>query len=248
MLLDSRGRVELQRGGGDWGPASKGARLRASDGLRTPLDGEAALSVDGIQVRVHDRSELRVVDVKPGLLQARVRGRIESQVEDGKARLSLQVADGSATAESAGGHFFVTAEGRGVVVAATRGSVDVSPAGGKPIRVEKGQSAKVEGGTLQRAQELRKVLLAIRWPGDKTNRSSVPLAGRVAAGSRVYVQGLPVEVAPSGEFRADVRLRDGRQRVAIVTVDPFGRRREEEADITRDDTLPAVQMQSPWRR
>jgi hypothetical protein len=94
----------------------------------------------------------------------------------------------------------------------------------------------------------RRVLLAVEWPGDKTNRSSIPLSGRVAAGSRVYVQGQPVEVAPSGEFRAEVKLHDGKQKIAVVTVDPFGRRKSDEADITSDRRLPSVSIESPWKR
>jgi len=107
----------------------------------------------------------------------------------------------------------------------------------------------VQTGALdQPTRALRKVLLAVQWPGDKTNRSSVPVSGRVAAGSRVYVQGQPVEVGPSGEFLIDVRLHDGRQRIAVVTVDPFGRRKSDQADVVLDQSLPQVQITTPWKR
>jgi len=248
LLIEKKGGVELQRGGGAWSPASLGDRIAESDGVRTPEGAEAELSVDGVRVRLHDRSEVRLTGVSSGLLRARVRGRVESDVEEGRGRVSLQVEGGDAVADSAGGHFFLTAEGKSAVVAATRGSVALSAAG-KRIEVGKDQVARAQGGNLdQPVQQLRKVLLAVKWPGDKTNRTAVPLAGRVAAGSRVYVQGQPVEVGPSGEFRADVHLMEGQQRIAVVTIDPFGRRREAGSRITRDRSRPQVQVDTPWRR
>jgi hypothetical protein len=248
VLIGSRGAVELQRGAGPWSPASSGQRIGESDGLRTPADGEAELSVDGVRVKLHDRSEIRVTTASKGLLRARVRGRVESDVEPGRGRVSLQVNDTSAVADSSGGHFLVTAEGKAAVVAATSGSVEVAAAG-KTVQVHAGEVTRVESGhgLEQPAAALKKVLLAVRWPGDKTNRSSIPLVGRVAAGSRVYVQGQPVEVAPSGEFHADVRLRDGAQKIAVVTIDPLGRRKAAEGEVTRDQSMPRVQVDSPWK-
>jgi glucodextranase-like protein/FecR-like protein len=249
VLTGSRGAVELQRGSGPWGPAAGGERIGVSDGVRTRPDAEAELSVDGVRVKLHDRSEVRLAAVARGLLRARVHGRVESTVEPGKGHVSLQVDGGSAVADSSGGHFLVTAEGKAVVVAAAEGSVEVTSAG-KTVQVHQGQLTRVEGnGVLdQPAAALKKVLLAIQWPGDKTNRSSIPLSGRVAAGSRVYVQGEPVKVAPSGEFRTEVRLRDGAQKIAVVTVDPLGRRKEAESQVTRDQSVPPVKVGSPWRR
>jgi hypothetical protein len=248
VLTRSSGAVELQRGSSPWSPAATGDRIRISDGLRTHPDAEAELSVDGVRVKLHDRSELRMAAVSPGLLRARVHGRIESDVETGKGHVSLQVDDGTTAADSNGGHFLLTAEGTAVVVAAIEGGVEVT-SGGKTVQVKKGQITRVErNGVLDPpAAALKKVLLAVQWPGDKTNRSSIPLSGRVAKGSRVYVQGDLVEVAPSGEFHADVRLRDGMQKIAVVTVDPLGRRKEAQSQVTRDQSAPQVNVGSPWR-
>jgi hypothetical protein len=248
VLVGSKGPVELQRGNAPWSPVATGARLGESDALRTPVDGEAELSVDGVRLKLHDRSEIRLTAASSGLLRARVRGRIESEVEKGKGRVALQVEDGP-TAESTGGHFYLTAEGSTVAVAATSGTVRVA-ANGKTVDVQQGHLTRVpaSGGLEQPTAALRRVLLAVSWPGDKTNRSSIPLSGRVLSGSRVYVQGQAVEVAPSGEFHTEVRLHDGRQRIAVVTVDPFGRRKSDESQITRDQSVPEVRVGSPWRR
>ncbi len=248
LLLSSKGKVELQRQDGAWGPAALGDRVGVSDGLRTPGGGEAELSVDGVRVKLHDRTELRLTAVSSGMLRARVRGRVESDVEQGRGRVSLQVQGGEAVAESSGGHFFLTAEGKSVVVAATRGAVALA-ASGKTVELHEDEMVNLQAGSMgQPARALKKVLLSVQWPGDKTNRSSVPVGGRVAAGSRVYVQGEPVEVAPSGEFHVEVRLDEGRQRIAVVTIDPFGRRAGERSEVTRDQSPPRVQVDTPWRR
>ncbi len=248
LLLEPRGQVELQRGGGAWEPAARGARIGVSDGLRTPGDGEAELSVDGVRVKLHDRSELRLTAASAGLLRARVRGRVESDVDEGRGQVSLQVEDGDAVAESSGGHFVLTAEGKTAVVAATRGTVRLGAAG-RNVDLRKDQMASVHEGELgQPIAALRKVLLAVEWPGDKTNHGTVPVAGHVSPGSRVYVQGQLVEVDPSGEFHTDVRLDEGRQQIAVVTIDAFGRRNTARTEVTRDQSRPRVQVDAPWTR
>src|SRR5262245_28117497 len=247
VLVDKSGVVELQRGSGSWTPAATGDRVGTSDAVRTPGDGQAELSVDGVRIKLHDRSEVRLTAAAPGLLRARVRGRVESQVERGEGAVSVQVEHGSGVARSEGGRFGGRAEGRTVVVAAIGGDVDVAT-GGRRVQVREGQSTRVQADDLEQpTRALRKVLLAVEWPGDKTNRSAVPVSGRVAAGSRVYIQGQPVEVAPSGEFHVDVQLHDGKQRIAVVTVDPFGRRKADQSDVVLDRSLPHVQMTSPWK-
>src|SRR4051812_5606174 len=161
VLIGSRGAVELQHGSKPWEPAAAGARPGESDALRTPDDAEAELSVDGVRVKLHDRSEIHLSAASSGVLRGRVRGRIESEVEKGKGRVSLQVEDGP-LAESSGGHFFLTAEGRNVAVAATSGSVQVA-SGGKTVNVREGQVSRVESaGRLQQpAAALRRVLLNV---------------------------------------------------------------------------------------
>lgn len=247
-LIGGRGVIELERGSGGWTPATAGTRIGVSDGLRTPGDGEAELSVDGVRVKIHEHSELRLTAARAGVLRASVRGRIESDVERGKGRIALHVEGSDALAESEGGHFFVTSQGRSAVVAATSGEVAVST-GKARVQIREGQATRVANQEIGPPVEaLRRVLLAVRWPGDKTNRALVPVAGRVAAGSRVYVQGEAVEVAPSGEFHAEVKLHDGRQRIAVVTVDPFGRQGTDSTEIVRDQSIPQVRIDAPWKR
>ena len=245
VVTASRGKVELLRGASkSWAQAKVGDRLNAQDALRTEI-GEADLAVDGVKLRLHDatRLDLRAVD-KRGM-RTRVHGSVESQV-DQTGRLDVEIADTDSVAHSEGGHFFVTADGKGVIaVASVTGSVHLTSKG-KSVDVPRGQISRIDGGDSAPsppAAALRRVLLAVQWPNLKeTNQPSLPITGRVEPGSRVFVQGQPVTVEAGGLFRAEVPLKQGMQKIAIVTVDAMGRRKQVEGVVKRDDSLPVAKV------
>ncbi len=252
VVTASRGQVELLRGdSGQVTPAKVGDRLGAKDALRTD-QGEAEMSVEGVKVRIHESSRLELKQVDKRAVRARVRGSVESEV-DPTGKLDVEMEGSDATAHSEGGHFFVTADGRGVVaVASVTGTVHLS-SGGKTVAVNKGEVSKIvkTDAPSQPAAALRRVLLSVEWPRQKeTNQPKLPIAGRVEPGSRVFVQGLPVVVEAGGLFRAEVPLRQGRQKIAVVTVDALGRRKQVEGVVLRDDSLPTVKVKKKlwqWR-
>lgn len=251
VVTASRGQVELVRDG-TVSPAKVGDRLGARDALRTK-DGEADLSVDGVKVRLHEASRLELQQVDKRALRARVRGSVESEV-DQNGKLDVAVEDSDAVAHSEGGHFFVSADGKGIVaVASVTGTVHLS-SGGKSVAVNKGEVGRVLGSgeaPSEPAAALRRVLLSVQWPGQReTNQASVPVVGRVEPGSRVFVQGQPVTVEAGGGFRAQVPLRKGKQRIAVVTVDALGRRKQVDTIVMRDDSLPDAKVKKKlwqWR-
>ena len=241
----SRGQVERQRGAaGQWAQVREGDQLGSSDALRT-FAGEADLAVEGVRLRLHESSGVLLRAVDPRRLRARVRGSVESEVAPGKGSLDLEVEESDAVAHSDGGHFYITADGRGVIaVAAVTGSVHLTSAG-KSVEVQQGEVSRVVAAAApaQPIEALRRVLLSVEWPRDKeTNRARLPVSGRVDSGSRVFVQGQPVPVEPGGAFRAEVPLRKGRQKIAVVTIDALGRRKASESFVLRDDSLPDVKV------
>jgi hypothetical protein len=230
-----------------------GDRLTVRDSLRTDV-GEADLSVEGVRVRLHESSKIELKQIDRRSLRAKVGGSVESEV-DQTGRLDVEVEGSTATASSQGGHFFVTADGKGVVAVATvTGSVHLN-GGGKSVDVNKGEVSKIikqEDAPSPPAAALRRVLLSVEWPQQQeTNRPVLPLSGRVEPGSRVFVQGQPVMVESAGTFRAEVPLKQGKQKIAVVTVDAMGRRKTLEKDVKRDDSLPNVRVKKKlwqWRK
>ena len=251
VVTSSNGQVEVVHEG-TVSVAKVGDRLGAKDALRTQV-GEADLAVEGIKVRVHEASRLELKQVGKGNLRARVRGSVESEV-DATGKLDVEVEDSDATAHSEGGHFFLTADGRGVVaVASVTGTVHLS-GGGKTVEVGKGEVSRTlasNAAPSQPAAALRRVLLSVQWPDVReTNKSSLPIVGRVEPGSRVFVQGQPVMVEAGGNFHAEVPLKQGKQKIAVVTVDALGRRKQVESIVLRDDSLPEAKVKKKlwqWR-
>ena len=244
VVTASRGKVELLHGGsGSWADVKVGDRLGAKDALRTAV-GEADLAVDGVKVRIHEASRLDVKSVSKGSLRTRIHGSLESEV-DKTGKLDVEIEGSDATAFSQGGHFFVTADGKGVIaVAAVTGSVHLS-GNGKSVDIQKGEISRIQGAAAPSlpAAALRRVLLSVQWPSAQgTNQATVPIAGHVEPGSRVFVQGQPVAVEAGGSFRAEVPLKQGKQKIAVVTVDALGRRKLVEGMVKRDDSLPAARV------
>jgi hypothetical protein len=133
------------------------------------------------------------------------------------------------------------------------GTVNVS-GGGKSIEVNKGEVTRMTRSNPRPTvpvAALRRVLLNVQWPSEReTNKPTLPIAGRVEPGSRVFVQGEPVAVEEGGTFRAEVPLHQGRQKIAVVTVDALGRRKQVENVVLRDDSLPDVKVKKrlwQWR-
>ena len=252
VVTASRGQVELIHDG-TVTVAKVGDHLGVKDALRTQI-GEADLAVDGVKVRVHESSRLEMRQIMKRVMRARLRGSVESEVDpDGK--LDVEIEESDAVAHSEGGHFFITADGKGVVaVASVTGTVHLT-GGGKTVQVNKGQVSRVlavnDAPSLP-AAALRRVLLSVQWPNRKeTNQASLPIVGRVEPGSRVFVQGQPVTVESGGSFRAEVPLKQGKQTIAVVTVDALGRRKQLESVVRRDDSLPDARVKKKlwqWRR
>jgi hypothetical protein len=253
VVTAKAGKVQVLRAAdGTVAEAKVGDRLSSRDALRTEI-GEADVAVDGVRMRLLEGSRLELKQVGRQSLRARVRGSIESEVEQ-KGNLDVEVENSDATAHSQGGHFFVTADGRGVVaVASVTGTVNVA-GGGKSIELNQGEVTHITRSAPAPSKPvaaLRRVLLSVQWPNKKeTNKPSLPIEGRVEPGSRVFVQGEPVAVEEDGIFRAEVPLKQGKQKIAVFTVDALGRRKQVEGVVLRDDSLPDVKVKKrlwQWR-
>src|SRR5207302_7559635 len=120
-------------------------------------------------LRLHEASRLELKQVEKRAMLARMRGGIESEV-DQNARLDMEMEGSDAVAHSQGGHFFITADGRGVVAVATvTGTVHLYSAGAT-VDVNKGEVSRVMAENAlpsQPAAALRRVLLSVQWPDRK---------------------------------------------------------------------------------
>jgi hypothetical protein len=107
-----------------------------------------------------------------------------------------------------------------------------------------------KGKPKQPSQALRNVLLSVTWPQqDETNQKAYPVSGQVATGSRVTIGGQEVPVDAHGRFKANVPLRQGKQKVGVAVVDVLGRKKRSDRQVLYDPTAPDVRMtRKPWSR
>lgn len=246
------GEVEIRRGADQpWAQAKVGETLKDTDAIRTGEDAQTELQVDSIRLTLREASELNMVRVEREKVRARLRGAIESDTEGGAGEVELEAEGSDAVARSAGGHFSMTADGRGVVaVASVEGTVQLSAAGGE-VEIGVGQVSRVRPRKrpTRPTEALRTVLLSVAWPQKKeTNRPKIPVSGKVEPGSRVVVAGQRVKVSPDGKFGTTLRLQKGKQNVRVVVTDVLGRRATEEAVFLVDTRAPTVGLErQPWQ-
>jgi hypothetical protein len=251
-VVASQGKAEARRGAaGAWTEVKIGERLSASDAVRTEADSQVDLAVQDARLRLHERSELAVKAVGEKSVRARVKGRLEADSLKGREVVEVEAEGSDAVMRSEGSHFAMMADGRGVVaVASVEGRINLAAAG-KSVVVEAGQVSRVRGKAAPEkpSRALRSLLLKVDWPADKaTGNASLPVAGAVEVGTRVEVQGRPVEVDHRGLFATVVALHDGVQAVAVTATDVLGRKSRRTQRFELDKKRPDVKLKDrPWR-
>ena len=88
-----------------------------------------------------------------------------------------------------------------------------------------------------------------QWPTETvTNVAEVTLKGRASPLARVLVAGRKVEIAADGTFAGTVTLKRGRQNVAVVVLDAFGRQATRTRQFTLDPDAPRIKGRvEPYR-
>jgi len=154
---------------------------------------------------------------------------------------------GVLTAQDAGdGWRVVFNDGKGLVaVVAEAGEVKLTSAGGDTV-LAAGQGARVIGSAPPEREAVpRSVLLKVAWPADKSTRqAAVMLRGEADPGAVVSINGLEMPVGHDGRFEAEVPLAPGANRIAVRTMDRFGRTADEEETLRVDRRPPPVKARS----
>jgi hypothetical protein len=251
VITAQMGKVELLvAGSANWTPAAVGDEVAVEDAIRTFDDSEVEITLNEVTIRVAERSELGVTGLSDTAVRARLRGRAETRVTQGKGEVEIAGQGTDALMRSEGGTVAVSASGRGVVAVATLTGSATLVARDRTVRVKAGQVSHAGPGRGPREpkQALRQVLLSVKWPPAKvTSRRQLPVSGQVEPGSRVRIQGEDIPVDAEGRFVAEVPLARGQQTVAVATVDVLGRRKEARRRIEVDDRKPHLEIkEKPW--
>ena len=247
------GSVEVRRAEReDWTPARTGDELSTDDAIRTGEEARLEIDYENIKIRVHERSEFKVKTLSRSQVRGRLRGQADTEVPDGRGVVEIEAEGSDAVARSEGGAFSMTADGQGVVAVGTTSGWASLSAEGESIRIPSGMISLVpgKGKPKKPSSALRNVLLSVTWPEqDETNQKTYPVSGTAAAGSRVFVAGKEIRVDERGRFKADVPLKQGKQKIGVVATDVLGRKKRSDRQVLYDPTAPDVRLtRKPWSR
>lgn len=233
-LAGLTGTVLVRHGAnGPWTRATSGTFLGADDGIRTGRDGSVDLVAGNHLVHLVPGTDVQVKQLATDLSRfllgtgmVTARARAGKGVQKGHERtLQVDVKGTDVAARAKKGTFTMTSNGRGLVkVASHDGRVHVA-AQGKEVVLHGGQETLVRPGHAPGPPRpaATSLLLKVRWPEKRAlNHREITIAGRTAAGAIVFVGGKPVRVDSRGNFRAHVRLREGRNHVSVEARDVAG--------------------------
>lgn len=226
------GKVERRKAAEPWRRARAGDNLGDQEFVRTGPGGKAELSVGRRSRLTIDRaSEVSVRELTDVTHRFRLeQGRISVNYRrDGKRVLQIESKDGKAVARTREASFSVLQTKDTVAVATETGRVDLSAAG-KTVKVEQGKQSVVPRDAPPAAPAAipKAVLLKVaraRLPS-RTSRKETTLRGQTQPGNRVLVAGEAASVDAQGRFSIKVPLKQGGNRIVVVTQDPSGRREE----------------------
>jgi len=247
------GTVEVRRAEtANWSPVREGDELGSQDAVRTGDEARLEIDYENIKIRVHERSELKLQTISKSGVRGRLRGQADTEVPSGHGVVELEAEGSDAVARTEGGAFSMTADGQGVVAVGTSSGWASLSAEGESIQVPAGMISVVpgKGKPKKPAQALRNVLLSVTWPErDETNQKTYPVSGQVEPGARVTVGGQAIRVDEHGRFKANVALRQGKQRVGVVATDVLGRKKRNDRQVLYDPTAPDVRLtRKPWSK
>lgn len=223
-VLQVDGQVERQRPDG-WEPVATGQVLRVDDTIRAGSRSGVTLAIGGrSRLTLSETTQLTVREITAAVQRLRLsRGRISVDHQpDGSRVLVLESERGDAVARAGTARFSALASGTALAVATETGIVRLQ-SGGRAVDVAAGRQAVSFRGQPPSPSAAIPAALLLKIARGGARQGECLVAGTVAPGSEVRVDGRPVEAGPDGRFTVRVP-RDGRTSAATVrTRDAAGR-------------------------
>ncbi len=230
-------------------PVMTGDALPTGSVVRTSKASSVSLRIpDGGKVELAEETELAVHQVFDDAVSFELRsGQVEATVKHfNKRRIDMVFAGNSKTLRIVDGDAVVTADGTGAFDVGVKRGQDVaivSPDGGEK-QVQAGHHAAVRrDGIIAESGEIpRSVLLKVAWPEETVQTArTVEVRGAVSPGSRVEVEGKPVQTDVDGSFRTQVPLEEGTNTITVTAKGLGGKVVKKSPEIKVDTRPPRVE-------
>jgi hypothetical protein len=208
-----------------WEEINVGESLENKDRIRTSRNAKLTLGVgEKSRIELMQSAELTVVgtDEKEHHLKL-VRGKLSVDYRERKRKIRIESSDGTAAVEATQSSFSMLDTGTTVAVATKTGKVDLFTAD-KQVEVTAGEQSVVVNGLASRPEPIpADVVFRLVDPGCQVQREDfIVLKGRTSKGASVFANGNPATIDSEGNFSVRVPLRNGKNKVLVVTEDAFG--------------------------
>jgi hypothetical protein len=249
-ISEVSGQVQVRRGSGEWAVARQGERLRSSDGVKTADGSRAVLAAgDAYEVKMEAGTEVSVAELSEtisrlqlgaGMATARVKGH----------KFEVRATGSDATATTSEGTFAMSNNGAGTVAVGTREGEVQLIGKGKMVIVRAGQQAIVlpGQGPTEPVAIPTSLLLKVSLPSAlETANAQAVIAGNVAPGSLVEINGRRIKVDAVGKFTMPMVLRRDWNQVEVKGLGVGGQTADSTHRIKLDNDT-GLSMEKPvWK-
>lgn len=254
LVVSTKGQVERMGFEKEWQAVSAGDHLLMDESIKTAKNASAKLKVDGkSEIDLYERSKLNVREISDTVHMFKLsRGKIGVDYDAAGARvIKIEQADSEAVAEAKAGKFTVLNTEGIVSVATTTGEVKLTTSK-KSVSVGAGNTSRVvPGEPPQPARPIPvAVMLRVAKPKKSVQRQRFTVVrGRTDPGARVRVNEIPAPVAIDGRFSVRVPLREGRNKIVVVTEDVAGNTETRDLGvIIVDANAPIEDLKIRWKK
>lgn len=251
-ISEVRGTVEVRRGGGPWEVVSPGAKLQATDSVRT-RDGSYAVLIGGeaVTVNMEAGAEVSVEVLTDSLSQILLNnGMATAVVRPGKRHtFEVKAANSDAVARATEGSFTMSNDGAGTVAVGTREGEVTFLGNGKVVIVRAGQQSVVRpggAGPSEPAPVPTSLLRKVKWPGTLQKQKEVLVEGEAEPGTQLEIKGASFFPDKDGKFKRRIVLSEGENQVDLRARAVTGASQEASQKIKVDTRAPAVRVEDPW--
>lgn len=243
------GQAEVRHHGGPWVPLTLKRHLVRGDEIRTGDFSEVVLlSHNGSSLVISPNTRFKIGADTAHVSRFTIgTGKVAADIRRRRRTYEFGAGGGDAKADTQGGEFSLTANGKGLLgVVTRRGRVGLS-AKGKRVVVPAGKQAvalpnAAPGDPLPIPQD---VFLQVKWPKRPTEAETVSLAGRTDTGARVRIGGKTVPVSADGTFQVQVPLKEGTNHFVVSAVDAAGNtKRVQSPTILRTSKRPSLELKT----
>jgi hypothetical protein len=251
VITDVTGTVEVRRADGTWVPVKPGHVLKPSEVLRTKDGSTALMRGEAADVKLEPSTEMSMEEITDNASRFLLAtGMATAEVHKGiRHTLEMRATGSDAVAVTTDGSFAMSNDGAGTVAVGTQKGEVTFKGNGKIVIVRAGQQSVVRPGSNGPSEPVdipSSLLLKVQWPSARQNKREIIVAGKVAPGTRLDIDGQTFSPGQDGTFTRTVSLKEGESEVKVRASSVGGNKEEAAQKFHVDTQAPKFKVKIPW--